>query len=251
MQKVKYLILITILILATGLLIGMSAGGPGSAEPALQPTAVSVPAELLTMRDVKQKKALFLETILPVVNNTNLKVELKRERLQDIKGSWLITPKERAFVHQLAAEYRVDGDDLDVVMDELLLRVDGLPPSLMLAQAAIESGWGTSRFATKGNNLFGLRSTSGQGMVPSERAKGQIFKVSEFDDLQACMDYYLWTINTHSHYAELRDMRSQKPDDAEVLAQGLIYYSEQAERYVEKVIAVLRYNELQRFDFQG
>ena len=93
-------------------------------------------------------------------------------------------------------------------MQELLKRVNVLPVSLILAQAAIESGWGTSRFCLEGNNIFGLRTSSGYGMVPKGRRSEEEFTVSVFNDLQSCIDYYMWNINTNPQYEELRYIRS-------------------------------------------
>ena len=136
------------------------------------------------------------------------------------------------------------------MVEELLLRVDVLPNSLILAQAAIESGWGTSRFALEGNNLFGLRSLSGYGMVPKERNQGKVFKVSRFKDLQSSIDYYLWNINSHPKYDELRQIRSSEtyPYDPFNLARGLYHYSEIGEEYVQMVIWLIEYNNLQEYD---
>jgi len=210
-----------------------------------------IPVELLEIRDIKKRKQFLIDMLLPLILRSNEKVLVQRERLLEIKESmWLLTAKEKNTLEELAREYRVDCPDYDEMLSELLLRVDILPPSLVLSQAAIESGWGTSRFALDGNNLFGMRTLTGKGMVPRRQAQGMVFKVSVFEDLQSSIDYYLWNINTHPVYKNLREIRSgcTYPYDPAVIAGGLSNYSEIGVSYVNKVTGLIDYNGLQAYD---
>lgn len=212
----------------------------------------SLPETFFEIQDVPKRKQCLIDILLPLVLKANSKVLQMRRSLEHIKNTplWL-TEKEKRLIEKLAEEYRVEPGSYKDMVDELLIRVDVLPASLMLAQAAVESGWGTSRFVREGNNLFGLRSLSGYGMVPKERSQGKSFKVSRFKDLQASIDFYLWTINTHKKYEELRKIRSTSPYpyDPVVIAEGLRHYSEKGDEYVETIVNLMDYNNLRQYDF--
>jgi Bax protein len=211
----------------------------------------SIPDDFLDIQDARARKQYLIDILLPLVLKANKKISRQRRTLESIKKTaYWFSAKEKRVVDELAGKYRVEGGDYRTMVDELLLRVDVLPNSLILAQAAIESGWGTSRFALEGNNLFGLRTLSGRGMVPKDRDDGKAFKVSRFKDLQSSIDYYLWNINSHPKYEELRQIRSRQtyPYDPFKLAQGLRHYSEIGEEYVQMVIWLIEYNNLQEYD---
>jgi len=211
----------------------------------------SIPGEFLRIRDTGARKEYLIGMLLPMVLKSNCDIAAERRLLKRIKKTrWWLSGKEKRLLKMLAAKYRVEAGDYNTMTEELLVKVDVLPPSLVLAQAAIESGWGTSRFAVDGNNLFGLRTPSGPGMVPKEQDEGKVFRVSRFDDLQSNIDYYLWTINTHPKYEELRLIRSGLPCpyDPILLAGGLRHYSETGGRYVKKIIRIIEYNGLQAYD---
>ncbi|WP_082780809.1 glucosaminidase domain-containing protein [Cephaloticoccus primus] len=138
-------------------------------------------------------------------------------------------------------------------IDQLLLRVDTLPPSLVLAQAAIESAWGTSRFARQGNNLFGLRSYDGRGLVPRRRAAGARFRVAIYASPRDSVRAYFQTLNTQPAYHRLWALRAEarrsgQPLSGLRLADGLSAYSERGEAYVRQVKALIRDNPLDRIE---
>lgn len=211
----------------------------------------SIPDEYFEIHDVPARKQYLIDILLPLVLKANAKISRQRDTLIRIKESpsWF-TQQDREIIEDLAEKYRVSTSSYDTMIDELLARVDVLPVSLVLAQAAIESGWGTSRFAVEGNNLFGLRTLGGYGMIPKELDEGGSIKVSVFKDLQASVDYYLWTINTHPEYEELRQIRSRnsRPLDPLALAQGLSSYSEIGQDYIDQIVGVIEYNQLQDYD---
>jgi len=211
----------------------------------------SLDEDLLGMRNVQERKEYFIETLLPLVLKSNEKVAQQRALLEDItKSTKSLTNDDKQILQSLAKKYRVKGENYQETLEELLVRVNVLPPSLIIAQAAIESGWGTSRFVMEGNNLFGLRNRNGRGMIPNRQREGEVFWVSVFDDLQACIDYYLWNINTYPVYEELRTSREEmeQPYDPLVLARRLQQYSEIGIPYVEKLEKLIVKNELTEYD---
>ncbi|MGC9323893.1 MAG: glucosaminidase domain-containing protein [Desulfomonilia bacterium] len=212
----------------------------------------SLPAEeIVQIRDVRERKEYLIHRLLPLILRANEEILSQRSTLQKLKrrGPWL-TEKQKRFLDDLAQRYLVDANSYDELIEILLTRVDVLPVSLVLAQAAIESGWGTSRFSLEGNNLFGLRTPHGSGMVPEHLDDGALHRVSVFDDLQSCIRYHIWNINTHPMYEVLRQIRSQSepPYDSLRLAQGLENFSEMGYAYVEKVKELIDYNNLKCYD---
>ena len=157
---------------------------------------------------------------------------------------------DRAWLAELTDRYKVDGGDVD----ELLRRVDAVPPSLALAQAAIESGWGTSRFAVEGNALFGQRTWDrGDGIAPAERAVGATHAVKAFPSLADSVGAYMLNLNRASAYRKFRDRRAELrrrggPLSGLELAETLTLYSTERANYVRKVAAIIRQNRLQAFD---
>jgi Bax protein len=132
--------------------------------------------------------------------------------------------------------------------------VDEIPPSLVLAQAANESAWGTSSFARNQLNLFGIWCyTENCGVIPRHRAEGATHQVAAFESVQACIDYYLLNLNSHPAYQELRDLRAGLRKQQAILkgvalAPGLMRYSERGQLYVDELIEMIKYNKLDRLD---
>jgi Bax protein len=153
------------------------------------------------------------------------------------------------------SRYKVRDSDRSTAerIGALLLRVDVVPASLIVAQAAKESGWGTSRFATQGNNFFGIWCFyRGCGLTPLSRLSGRHHEVATFDNVEESVRYYVRTINSHFAYAYLRELRAdgrkqQQFYMGELLANGLIRYSERGMSYVREVQSMIRNNKLQRF----
>jgi Bax protein len=214
----------------------------------------SFPADLPKLKSATRRKQVFIKTVLPLVLRANAEVRVERQRLLRIldheRRTGSLSPAEQWFLTDLARRYEVD--DLD--RDELLRRVDVIPPSLALAQGAEESGWGTSRFAHQGNAVFGQRTfASGRGIVPKERAHGARFEVLRFAEIFTSVRAYLWNLNTHPAYAALRQLRGiaraedRRPDSFR-LAATLTRYSERGQAYVHTLQTIMRINRLQQFD---
>lgn len=207
--------------------------------------------QLLALEDVQERKQCLIDTLLPLVLKANERILLQREVIEGLRQRMpLITMQDMRTLERLAEMYMVETDTDEHMIEELLKRIDVLPVSLILAQAAIESGWGTSRFCLEGNNVFGLRTLSGCGLAPKEKDSAKGISLSVFNDLQSCIDYYIWTINTHPKYEELRCMRSMsmKPYDSLALSRGLKYYSEMGSEYVKRVEDLISYNSLKTYD---
>lgn len=214
----------------------------------------SLPDDIVNIKDIEERRGLFIRVMLPLILKANKDIEEDRDRIERMmKKKSRLSRKDRMALEGLAAQYLIDNitakDDIELIQ-ELLLRVDVLPASLVLAQAAKESGWGSSRFVRQANNVFGLRTLSGDGIIPFYRDGDDVFKVSIFRDLQSCVRFYMWTINTHPAYEELRYIRDAMamPYDSIVLAKGLSKYSERGEVYVKEIQDLITHNKLKRYD---
>lgn len=158
-------------------------------------------------------------------------------------------PNDRRFLAQMYKQYKLERATLNKSdLAKLLKRVDGLPEALVLMQAANESAWGTSRFAKQGKNYFGQWCyRRGCGLVPLQRTEGMNHEVAKFEDIGDSVRSYFRNINTNSAYKTLREIRAQLRADnlglkSELLAPGLVSYSERGFDYVEDLLAMIRVN---------
>ena len=212
--------------------------------------------DFASIRDIATKKKRFFDFIQPAVAKQNQQLLLTRQKLE----YWLeqitleigISEAEQVELAQLVKQYRVNKQSSTLQqIDELLERVDIIPESLVLVQAANESAWGTSRFARIGLNFFGIWCYQPKcGMVPNGRNEGAKHEVAAFDSVDDAVKGYFRNINTHNAYMVFRSIRSQlrahnQPLDAEILATGLLPYSERGAHYVLDITDMLRHN--QRF----
>lgn len=218
--------------------------------------ALRLPAGLTDTVSVDGRKRQFLAAVLPLVLQANERILADRARAQallDRQASGIALSAEgRSWLAGLMARYGLSEGDAG--FDGLLARVDAVPPSLALAQAALESGWGTSRFAQDGNALFGQRTwRTGQGMVPQARDTGRQFEVKAFETPLQSVEAYMLNLNSHAAYEALRRQRAAarrqgRPSSGLALAAGLERYSEIGLDYVEKLRALIRGNRLEDFD---
>ena len=218
-----------------------------------RPASESLP-EFGKMENSSEKKARFLNYLGPIVESENERVLQQRERLLLLHGKYrrgqIPSWSERRWLEKLCEEYEVDkllkGESN--VWEALLRRVDIVPVRLALVQAAKESGWGTSRFAREGNNLFGQRCFgAGCGIVPDGRPAGEIYEVAAFDSVRDSVRSYIGNLNTHYAYGSFRDLRHHQRQrrqvpDGYTLAAGLPMYSERGEEYLDEVRAMIRAN---------
>jgi Bax protein len=223
-------------------------------QPVPRLAALRLPTDVGSLA-ADERKQLFLRTLLPLILAENLEIRRERAVLQEAFGASSPLPGRERQVRRIARRYKLDGDVHDPdVRARLLRRVDEIPPALALAQAANESGWGTSRFALEANNLFGLWTwDEDKGLVPSERPAGARHRVRAFPELRAAVRLYLHNLNTGHAYGELRRLRGQmraagQPLDPLALAAGLVPYSERGEAYVDDIRALIRGNALHLLD---
>lgn len=192
----------------------------------------------------KQRKQAFFKFLQPYVEATNKDVLNLRQRV--LAGK--ISDGEMT---KLAKKYRIKSQDPKVIMEQLKIKVDTIPASLVLSQAAIESAWGTSRFAKQGNNYFGQWCfKAGCGLVPNQRVKGKNHEVRIFKSTYHSVDSYIRNLNSHPAYKELRQIRAQTrrqnlSSSGCELATGLLGYSEKGQHYVESIKLMIRANELE------
>ena len=203
------------------------------------------------------KKQAFIQELLPQIEKENER--LLKLRLQVVELFQQLQNDESGSARQLqtlAKQYRVKGDVLSSASarDQLLSKVDVIPSSLALAQAASESAWGQSRFATEANNLFGIWTyDESKGLKPKDREQGKTHLVRVFDDIGDSVRYYMHTLNSHPAYDELRAIRRQSRESGQEisgheLAAGLEKYSAKGQAYIDLIRSLIRQNKWARLD---
>ena len=216
----------------------------------VKPVALTLlPQEIKIIQDTKKRKDLFIQIVLPLIIKENNNIRLDRKTLFDIINKNNNTTVEKQWLEKKYKQYGVRSRDLST----LKIRMDEIPVSLAIAQAAKETGWGTSRFAQEGNALFGQWTWSGEGLKPKEAEKGKGHKVMKFNILQASVRAYQRNLNTHSTYKGFREARAKlrdlgKPLDSIILAKYLSEYAETGNQYVEVLQKIIKQNDLKDFD---
>ncbi len=216
-----------------------------------------LPADLVEVSDTQRRKKLFFSTLLPLILMANEALLAERRQVEDLRARYPgvtpetglkdFAPADRRWLEAVFAHYETLPGDWRA----LLLKLDEIPVSLMMAQAIQESGWGTSRFARDGNALFGQRTwnEAEEGIVPDLRAKGESYRVKSFPDLMAAVRSYMWNLNTHEAYEDLRARRAglrRNPvgQPGKALTGTLIRYSEESAGYVKALNGLIRDNDL-------
>ena len=216
----------------------------------VKPVALdSFPLEIKMIENTKKRKELFLQIVLPLVLQENNNIRLDRKRLFSIINKSNNTDLEKRWLNKKYKQYGVPSKDIST----LKIRMDEVPVSLALAQAAKETGWGTSRFAQEGNALFGQWTWSGEGLKPKEADENEGHKVMKFNILQASVRAYQRNLNTHKTYREFRLARAQfrddgKPLDSIILSKYLDKYAETGKEYVKILRKIIEQNNLKDFD---
>ena len=216
----------------------------------VKPVALTLlPDEIKMIENTKKRKDFFIQIILPLILQENNNIKLDRKTLFNIINKSNNTPTEIKWLEKKYKQYGVKSKDLST----LKIRMDEIPTSLAIAQAAKETGWGTSRFALEGNALFGQWTWSGEGLKPKDAEKGEGHKVMKFNVLQASVRAYQRNLNTHSTYKEFRKARAELRDlnkslDSMELSKYLNKYAETGNQYVEVLQKIIIQNKLQDFD---
>ena len=208
-----------------------------------------LPNEIKNIGNTKKRKDMFIKIVLPLIVKENNKIRVDRKRLFTILNKNSNTDIEKKWLEKKYKQYGVRKNDLST----LKVRMDEIPVSLAIAQAAKETGWGTSRFALKGNALFGQWTWSGEGLKPKNADEGKDHKVMKFYSLQLSVRAYLRNLNTHSTYKNLRKARTElrnqnKPLDSLILSKHLDKYAETGSQYIEVLQKIIEQNNLKDFD---
>ena len=215
----------------------------------------SLPPDLPDLPRVDRRKITFIKSTLPLILRVNEQILEDRRRIMSIQsrqeaGEKTIT-ENALWLEDMADLY----GSTSAKPGALLRRVDVVPPSLAIAQAAEESGWGTSRFAREGNALFGQRiyRDNRKGLVPEDRKEGEVFRVRAFDHLMDGVKAYAHNLNSHFAYDNFRAARAAMRKktsrlDGYDLAGSLINYSERGEDYIKTIRLIMRANSLRVLD---
>ncbi len=227
------------------------------AAPVPRLYVAAMPRDMAAIAQGPEKKRIFIKLMLPLILAANERILADRARLLElaatVRAGGQPAAEDAAWLGELAARHYVEEDDLEALIEAALERVDAIPTSLALAQAALESGWGTSRFVHEGNAAFGQRSwNQAEGMTPAERQADQDHVVKSFSDLRQSVFAYLVNLNRHPAYERLRRLRAAlraqgRQPDGWTLAEGLAGYAEEPD-YVGRVRTLIRQNALADFD---
>ncbi|MBC8478624.1 glucosaminidase domain-containing protein [bacterium] len=214
----------------------------------------SISFDFNLIRSVERRKRAFCDMLVPQVLLMNRTVLQQRQRylelcdkipeesLSDtVAVARLLNRREWKLLQQLQLQYGTTRHDW------LLDRIQPIPPSLVLAQAAVESAWGTSRFAREGNNLFGIWTWEEEGLLPQSRRAGKQHRVARFPTILEGVERYFELLNTLPAYADFRRQRNQKIDPR-LLAASLQNYSAKGSAYSKLLKNVIRHNQLTRYD---
>ena len=208
-----------------------------------------LPKEIKKIEDAKKRKNLFIQIILPLIIKENSNIKLDRKKLFSILNKNKNTISEKNWLNSKFKQYGIADKDLSL----LKIRMDEIPVSMAIAQAAKETGWGTSRFAQEGNALFGQWTWSGDGIKPAGADNDSTHKVMRFKILQASVKAYKRNLNTHSTYKDFRSARAELRDkgqklDSMILSEHLDKYAETGKEYVKILQQIIRQNNLEDFD---
>ena len=216
----------------------------------VKPILLSVlPYEMKTINSTKKKKKLFIQIVLPIILEENNRIKLNRKKLFSILNKNHNSNSEKKWLNEKFKQYGVINRDVST----LKMRMDEIPVSLAIAQAAKETGWGTSRFALDGNALFGQWTWSGEGIRPAAANNDSKHKVMKFKILKASVRAYQRNLNTHKSYKQFRMARAELRDndielDSLILVNYLDKYAQTGKEYVKIIKQIIKQNVLKDFD---
>ena len=208
-----------------------------------------LPNEMKMIESTKKRKNLFIQIILPLILEENNQIKLDRKKLFSILNKSNNSKSEIKWLNKKFKQYGINNRDLLT----LKVRMDEIPISLAIAQAAKETGWGTSRFALEGNALFGQWTFSGEGIKPLSIDEDKTHKIMKFKVLQASIRAYHRNLNTHSSYRKFRKLRAEARDNDEeldsfILADSLDQYAATGKEYTKILKKIINQNSLKDFD---
>ncbi len=230
---------------------------PKTQQPDEAPQVDMQVPDFAAISSINEKKQAFFQFILPEVEKQNALILNQRSFIlafrdrfrRQQQGQQFLDSIDMRKLRAIAKQYDVKVTEVnEELFRKLLKKVDFIPKELVLVQAANESAWGTSRFARLGNNYFGMWCfQKGCGFVPKRRSADMSHEVAKYDSLEQGVAKYLNTLNRHYAYSDLRYIRAvlretQQPITGELLAEGLIHYSERGQAYVDELQAMIRVN---------
>ena len=230
------------------------------ADLADQQPVVSELPDFESFVDTQARKDAFFDFLTGYIERESHNIVRTRALLEPmwevVSNGQRLSDVEYLTMLDVAEQYRLDAAELSErqVLQELMERVDVIPTSLVLAQAANESAWGMSRFAREANNIFGQWCfDSGCGLVPARRGVNATHEVKAFASIEESVNAYFLNLNTNSSYQDMREMRAQmraqgRPLDSMVLARGLTRYSQRGMAYVSELQDIIRVNRLGALD---
>ncbi|WP_205859187.1 glucosaminidase domain-containing protein [Pleionea sediminis] len=248
------MLIISVIVTAVLFLVFFYSPSPNDPQPE---QVVELP-DFSRIEDIKQRKEAFFSFLRPIVQKLNLEIRNDRNRLIELAKEYSSDGQfkraNEGFLSDLSNKYRLDMSDFEnklSMIDELKLRVQVIPESLVLAQAANESSWGRSRFAREGNNLFGQWCFKpGCGLIPKSRPEGKQYEVAVFDSPVESVWSYMLNLNSFAAYESFRERRRSLLRNNEkllgaTLAEELINYSTRREEYVKEIQTMIRQNSLE------
>lgn len=238
------------------LTLAAAAGGLIALWTAPEPGSGDLAAALADAGEGADRKQAFIAFLRPVIRAENRRILRSRQRLlrllRTLRGGGSLASRSRQWLAQQSALYRVPGGEPLARAEALKTRIDVVPVELALAQAALESGWGSSRFAREGNNLFGEWCFDpGCGIVPLHRPVGRTYEVKAFDGVAGSVRSYMHHLNSHPAYEPMRRIRAaaraagRRPDGYE-MAGGLVRYAAIGEEYVARIRRII-----ERYDLRS
>jgi len=220
-------------------------------EPVANFFLAKFPQGISELDSIEQRKRIFIQILLPIVLSENEKIITDRRKLLTIINRKSFK-KDADWLNEKFQQYKVKNNN----PKELLLKMDIIPPSLAIAQAAYESGWGTSRFAIEGNALFGQWSwKENNGMIPEDRGEDEKHEISKFNQIRYAVSAYKNNLNTHPFYEEFRKERARQRAgrlsgsiSGMKLIEHVHKYSIRGNDYVLGLKKIIEQNALQDFD---
>ena len=215
----------------------------------------SLPEDFMRIEPVSERKKLFINTLIPIIYYENLQILEDRKKILDwwneSEGENFSRDFWPSWLFELSEKYETKDSNLG----NLLVKVDVIPISMALAQAAIESGWGTSRYLRQGNAIFGQYTfNKKKGLKPKNRDKNKKFYIKKFSNLSESTRSYFKNLNTNLAYEEFREERKKLRMSGETLsglnlATFLTRYSERKEEYVLDLKKIIESNNFMKFDY--
>ena len=208
-----------------------------------------LPKDLKKLKSTQKKKDTFIKIVMPLILDENNKISENRKKLFKILGKQNNSRGERVWLKRRFEDYGIKNEDVTA----LKIKMDVIPVSIAIAQAAKESGWGTSRFALEGNAMFGQWTWGKKGISPLKREKNKDHKILKFPILRSSVKAYINNLNTHNGYREFREKRAElrrknKKISGVVLVKYLQNYAATGSEYTKVLEKIIEQNQLTDFD---